>query len=58
MSNKATLKLEIEVVTHDDFYVAPELASEMLHKLLKLQNSLSSNYGYTVIKQATVEGDY
>lgn len=50
----AKLTLEIEVVTYGDYHVAPEIASEMLNRLLKLHSSLNSDYGYSVVRDATV----
>ena len=54
MSTVAKLTLEIDVVCNADYVVAPEIASEMLTRLLKLHSSLNSEYGYTVVRDATV----
>ena len=54
MSTVAKLTLEIDVVCLADYAVASEIASEMLARLIKLHGSLTSDYGYTVVRDATV----
>lgn len=54
MSKLATLTLKIEIVTIGDYFIAEEIASEMLGKLIKTQQALSSDYGYAIVRDATI----
>lgn len=52
--DKAKLTLEIEVTSYGDLMVAPEMASELLRKLLKQLSSYMSAYGYIVVRKSQV----
>lgn len=57
MSTSAKLIVEIDVSTIGDVIVAPEIASELASRIVKLVNGCDKQYGIAVLRKVEVTHD-